>query len=83
MSPIIVLDNVLKIWIELISLPNDNATAKFYRVRVVPKSYKYGRQIHNFEKFKNGSSVGGGALALRVIRAGTWLMVHRALPSKP
>ena len=31
-SPIIVLDNVLRIWIELIKLQNDNATEKFYRV---------------------------------------------------
>ena len=36
-SDMIVLDNVLKIWIELIKLRNDNAMEKFYRVRVVFK----------------------------------------------
>ena len=33
-SDMIVLDNVLKIWIELITLPNDNTMEKFYRVQV-------------------------------------------------
>ena len=28
----IVLDIVLKLWIELITFPDDNATEKFYRV---------------------------------------------------
>ena len=37
-SPIIVLDHVLKIWIELITLRNDNAMLKFYTVQVVSKS---------------------------------------------
>ena len=37
-SDMIVLDNVLKIWIELIKLPNDNAMGKFYRVPVVFKT---------------------------------------------
>ena len=37
-SPIIFLDNVFKIWIELIISRNDNATEKFYRGRVVFKS---------------------------------------------
>ena len=37
-SPMIVLDNVFKIWIELITSRNDNATEKFYRGRVVFKS---------------------------------------------
>ena len=37
-NPIIVLDNVFKIWIELIISRNDNATEKFYRGRVVFKS---------------------------------------------
>ena len=35
---VIGLDNILKIWIELIKLQNDDATEKFYRVRVVFKS---------------------------------------------
>ena len=31
-SPMIVLDNILKIWIELKKLKNDNAIEKFYRL---------------------------------------------------
>ena len=38
LSDMIVLDNVFKIWIELIISRNDNATEKFYRGRVVFKS---------------------------------------------
>ena len=37
-SPIIVLDHVLKIWIELMKLRNDNAMEKFYRGQVFFKS---------------------------------------------
>ena len=48
----IVLDIVLKLWIELITLPNDNATEKFYRVRVVSKSLKFGRNIENPKNLK-------------------------------
>ena len=33
----IVSDNVLKIWIELIKLRNDNAMEKFYRLWTFPK----------------------------------------------
>ena len=36
-SPIIVLDNVLKIWIELIIQRNDNAREKFYRFNAFEK----------------------------------------------
>ena len=36
-SPIIVLDNVLKIWIELIKERNDNTIEKFYRLWTFPK----------------------------------------------
>ena len=61
-SPIIALDSILKIWIELIKSTNDNVTNKFYRVRVFSKVEKK------------------GAPALRVIRAGTRLTVHRSLP---
>ena len=32
------------------------------------------------KKIENAEIVEGGAAALQVIRAGTWLTVHRALP---
>ena len=77
---IIVLDNVLKVRIELITLRNDNAMQKFYRVQVVSKSWSLGRNFENFRK--NDNSIKGDAPALRVIRAGTRLTVHRSLPWK-
>ena len=60
--PIIVSDIVSKLWIELITLPNNNATEKFYRVRVVSKSSKFGRNLKKFEKSDNFENfVEGGA----------------------
>ena len=44
-----IIDNVLELRIELITLPNDNAT-EFYRVRAVSESSKFGRNLENFEK---------------------------------
>ena len=67
----IVLDNVLKLWIELRKSKNDNAREKFYRVQCFRKVDIFGRSSEIFE---------GGAPALRVIRAGTRLTVHRSLP---
>ena len=61
-SDMIVLDIVLKLWIEPITLSIHHATEKFYRVRVVSKSPKFGWNLENFEKsqyFKN--VVEGGA----------------------
>ena len=79
-SPIIILDYVLNIWIELIKWRNDHAMQKFYLMHFF-KSSKFGR---NFEKSRNFEDfnffVEGGGPALRVIRAGTWLAVHRSLP---
>ena len=53
-SVMIVLDNVLKIYIELIKLSNDNVMKKFYRVRVF-HNLNFGRVfkiLENFEKWK-------------------------------
>ena len=75
---IIILDNVLRLWIELIKLRNDNATGKFYRFRVVSKSSIFSRNFEKYGKFVKLFE--GGAPALRVIRAGTRLTVHRSLP---
>ena len=45
------------------------------------KSSKFGQNFENFEKSRNFKNlVEGGAPALRVIRAGTRLTVHRSLP---
>ena len=41
------------------------------------KSSKFGRKCENFEKIRNFENfVEGGAPALLIIRAGTWLTVH-------
>ena len=78
---IIILDDVLKLWIELIKSRNDNTTGKFYRFRVVWKNTIFGRNFEIFEKSRNFEKIAeGGAPALRVIRAGTRLTVHRSLP---
>ena len=80
-SDMIVLDNVIKIWIELIKLRNDNVMEKFYRGRVVSKSSIFCRNFENFEKSRKFEQmVDAGAPALRVIRAATRLTVHRSLP---
>ena len=80
-SDMIVLDNVLKIWIELIKQRNDNAREKFYRVQWFRKVDIFGRNFENFENSrKNHKFIEGCAPALRVIRAGTRLTVHRSLP---
>ena len=34
---IIILDNVLKLWIEIVKSRNDNTTEKFYRLRTFQK----------------------------------------------
>ena len=80
-SPIIVLDNILKLWIELIKSRNDNAMEKFYRLWTFQKLIFLAEIWKKFENFhKNYKSIEGGARALRVIRAGTRLTVHRSLP---
>ena len=40
-SPIIVLDNVLKLWIELIKWRNDNAREKFYLMQTFSKARNF------------------------------------------
>ena len=55
-SDMIVLDDVLKIWIELIKLRNDNIMDKFYRFRVVWKSsffVEISNISKNIQNFKN------------------------------
>ena len=78
-SDMIVLDNVLKLWMELIKQRNDNATKKFYRFRVVWKVQLF-IEISKISKNLEISRISStGAPALRVIRAGTRLTVHRSL----
>ena len=77
---IIILDNVLKLWIELVKSRNDNGTEKFYRLWTFQKLI-FLIEISKILKFlENSNFFEGGAPALRVIRAGTWLTVHRSLP---
>ena len=81
LSDMIVLDNVLKIWIELMKLRNYDAMEKFYWGQVFSK-VEISVEISKFSKIsKNSKSFEGEAPALRVIRAGTRLTVHRSLPS--
>ena len=47
---IIVLDNILKLRLELITLRNDNVTEEFYRIQVVLKVVIFGRNFENFKK---------------------------------
>ena len=47
---IIVLHNVLKIWIELITLPNNNAMKKFYSLW---RFSKVEMLVENFKVFEN------------------------------
>ena len=78
LSDMIVLDDVLKIWIELIKWRNGNAMKKFYRLRTFQKLIflvEISKISKIFEKIIEGS-----APALRVIPAGTRLTVHRSLP---
>ena len=49
-SDMIILDNVLKIRIELIKCQNDNVTEKFYLVQTIFKSLKFNRNFENFKK---------------------------------
>ena len=77
---IIVLDNILKFWIELIKSRNDNAMEKFYRLRTFQKLIFYVEISTISNKSKNNNFIEGSAAALRVIRAGTRLMVHCSLP---
>ena len=75
---IIVLDNLLKLWIELTNWRNNNATQKFYlfgKVRLLVEISKISKNLEIIKNF-----VEGCAPALRVIRAGTRLTVHRSLP---
>ena len=76
-----VVDVVLKIRIELIKSRNDDATEKFNRLWTfekliflveISKIWKIFEKTYNF--------IEGSAPALRVIRAGTRLTVHRSLP---
>ena len=54
---------------------------KFYRFLWFRKVDILGRNFENFENLrKNDNYIEGGAPALRVIRAGTRLTVHRSLP---
>ena len=78
---IIILDNVLKLWLELIKHENDNATENFYRVQVFQKLsflVEFSKISKNLGKFENSHE--RGVSALRVIRAGTRLTVRRSLP---
>ena len=50
-GPIIVLNIVMKISIELITLPNDNATEKLYRFLWI-QNMLFGRNFENLEKMK-------------------------------
>ena len=77
---IIVLDNILKICIELIRSRNDNVMEKFYRLWTFENLIfliEISKISKIFEKMKIPLR---GAPALRVIRAGTRLTVHRSLP---
>ena len=79
-SDMIVLDNVLKICLELIKPSNDNAMEKFYSLRMFQKLIilvEISKISKNPLFLKN---VSREAPALRVIRAGTRLTVHRSLP---
>ena len=77
----IVLDNVLKRWIELIKWRNDNAGEKFYLMRTFSKVRNLAKILKNLKNLEISENfVEGGAPALRVIRAGTRLTVHRSLP---
>ena len=78
---IISLSYVLKLWIELIKQRNHNSTNKFYWVEVFQNleilvEISKNSKILKFQKILSRE----GAPALRVIRAGTWLTVHRSLP---
>ena len=67
-------DYVLKLWIEQIKYRNDNAMD-------ILKVDIFGQNSEIFENFrKNDNFIEGSAPALRVIRAGTRLTVHRSLP---
>ena len=78
---IIVLDMSLKLRLELITYRNDHVMEKFYRVQVLQKLsffvkiLKISKNLWKVENFHEG-----GVPALRVIRAGTRLTVHRSLP---
>ena len=75
------LDTVSNVHVELLKHWNDNATEKFYLMETISKSQKFGRNFDNFEEArKHFEMFEGGAPAVRVIRGGTMLTVHRALP---
>ena len=78
-SDMIVLDNVLKLWIELIKWRNYNAMEKFYSLRTFQKLI-FLSKFRKFQKIEENVNSLEGAPALRVIRAGTRLTVHRSLP---
>ena len=62
----------------LINWKNDNATNKFYLVQAIFKSRAFGRNFaKNRQISKNSEHVEERASALRVIGAGTRLMVHQ------
>ena len=74
---IIVLDNISKIWIELIMLLNDNGIEKFYRLPCFRKIDIFRSLVRIFRKNRTFKKIfAGGAPALQVIRAGTRLKVH-------
>ena len=75
----IVLDNALKICIELIKLSNDNATKKFYSLWMFRKVEILVEISIFLKKSKFEKKIEKGAPALRVIRAGIRLTVHRSL----
>ena len=54
---IIVLDNVMKIWIELIKSKNDNATKKFYLMQSIFKSRTFGSNIEHLKKSRIKNNV--------------------------
>ena len=75
----IALDYILKLQIELIKHGNYNATKQFCLVQFIWEIRK-NRKSKVLKTSQNWKILEGGALALRVICAGTRLTVCRALP---
>ena len=77
---IIVLDNVFKIWIELITLQNHNDMENSIGLSGFQK-LKFSAKFQNIRNtLKNNEFAAEGVPAPRDIRAGTRLTVHRSLP---
>ena len=80
-SPIITLYKSLKFRTELINWKNDNAREKFYLMQTFSKARFFVEILKILKNLEILKIFEGGAPALRVIRAGTSLTVHRSLPS--